>query len=55
LGDVLTAAAEEESAGGRIAFYRVVVRKQDDSVVAIFRGTVYRTQRDLLSENTRHE
>jgi hypothetical protein len=24
-------------------------------VVAIFRGTVYRTQRDLLSENTRHE
>jgi acyl-CoA thioesterase len=44
-GDVLTAVATEESAGKRVAFYSVRVTKQDDSVVALFRGTVYRTER----------
>jgi acyl-CoA thioesterase len=48
LGDVLTAVAEEEAAGGRLAFYRVTVSKHDGSMVAIFRGIVYRTQRELL-------
>ena len=46
-GDVLTAVAEEESAGNRLAFYRVTVRKQDGTAVALFRGTVYRTSREL--------
>jgi acyl-CoA thioesterase len=54
LGDVLTAAAEEESAGGRLAFYRVVVHKHDGAMVAIFRGTVYRTDRELLPEGPAH-
>lgn len=45
VGDVLTAVAEEEAASNRLAYYRVVVTKQDDSTVALFRGTVYRTQR----------
>ena len=45
--DVLTAVAEEESAGNRLAFYSVTVRKQDETVVALFRGTVYRTSRPL--------
>ena len=44
-GDVLTAVAEEESAGNRLAFYSVTVRKQDRTVVALFRGTVYRTSK----------
>jgi acyl-CoA thioesterase len=44
-GDVLTAIATEESAANRVAFYTVRVTKQDDSVVALFRGTVYRTRR----------
>lgn len=44
-GDTLTAIATEDSAMNRIAFYSVRVSKQDDSVVALFRGTVYRTQR----------
>jgi acyl-CoA thioesterase len=48
LGDVLTAVAEEESVAGRLAFYRVMVRKQDGATVAIFRGTVYRTDRELV-------
>lgn len=51
LGETLTATAVEEGAGGRLAFYRVTVRKQDDTTVAIFRGTVYRTQREMLSES----
>jgi acyl-CoA thioesterase len=46
-GDVLTAVAEEESAGNRLAFYRVTVRKQDGSVAALFRGTVYRTSKQF--------
>jgi acyl-CoA thioesterase len=45
VGDQLVAIAEEESATSRLAFYKVVVRKQDDTIVALFRGTVYRTQR----------
>lgn len=44
-GDVLTAVASEESAASRIAFYAVRVTNQHDSVVALFRGTVYRTNR----------
>jgi len=47
-GDVLTATAVEESAASRVAFYGVRVTKQDDSVVALFRGTVYRTRREHL-------
>src|ERR671938_349018 len=43
-GDVLTAVALEESEANRIAFYAVRVTKQDDSIVALFRGTVYRTR-----------
>ena len=46
-GDVLTAIAVEESAGNRLAFYTVTVRKQDGSVVALFRGTVYRTSKQF--------
>ena len=50
VGDLLTATAEEESAGARLAFYRVVVRNQGGAVVALFRGTVYRTKRVLSAE-----
>ena len=46
-GDTLTAVAEEESASRRLGYYRVTVRNQDDALVAIFRGTAYRTSREL--------
>lgn len=52
-GDVLTAAAAEESATNRLAFYRVTVRNQHDIVVALFRGTVYRTSRPFFQESDR--
>jgi acyl-CoA thioesterase len=48
-GDVLTADAEEESASNRLAFYRVTVRRQDASIVALFRGTVYKTKTDFFA------
>jgi acyl-CoA thioesterase len=48
VGDTLIAEAEEEGAGGPLAFYRVVVRTGDGITVALFRGTVYRTRRELL-------
>jgi acyl-CoA thioesterase len=50
VGDVLTALAQEESATNRLAFYRVTVRRSDD-VVALFRGTVYKTTRPFFSDS----
>jgi acyl-coenzyme A thioesterase PaaI-like protein len=43
-GDDLVAVAEEESAGARLAFYRVTVANQDGTCVGLFTGTVYRTR-----------
>jgi acyl-CoA thioesterase len=48
-GDVLTAIATEESAANRIAFYAVRVTNQHDGLVALFRGTVYKTTRGHLA------
>jgi acyl-CoA thioesterase len=47
LGDVITATCEEESSSNRLAFYRVVVRNQKDEIVSTFRGTVYKTEKQL--------
>ena len=46
-GDVLTAIAAQEAESARLAFYRVAVTNQDGTTVALFRGTVYRTQKEL--------
>ncbi len=43
--DVLTASAEEEGGGRRISFFSVTVRRSDGLKVALFRGTVYRTDK----------
>lgn len=45
LDDELTAIAEQEGASSRLAYYRVTVRRADGTVVALFRGTVYKTMR----------
>lgn len=42
-GDELTAIAESESESNRLGYYRAVVRNQKDEVVALFRGTAYKT------------
>ncbi|MDZ7771493.1 MAG: hydroxyphenylacetyl-CoA thioesterase PaaI [Balneolaceae bacterium] len=43
-GDRLTAEATELSLGRRIAVYEITVTNQEDRKVALFRGTVFRTQ-----------
>ena len=52
-GDVLTAAAVQESATRRLAFFNVGVTNQDGGVVGLFRGTVYRTSRDHFVDETK--
>jgi acyl-CoA thioesterase len=44
VGDELAAVAELESSTNRLAFFRVTVRRSD-TVVALFRGTVYKTDK----------
>ena len=45
-GDVLTAVAESEGESNRLGYYRVVVKNQKDEVVALFRGTAYKTRNE---------
>jgi acyl-CoA thioesterase len=49
VGDVLTAVAVEDSATNRLGFYSVRVTNQHGTVVATFRGTVFRTQIEHLN------
>lgn len=50
-GDVLTALAEEETRSEKVGTYLIRVRNQRDEVVGIFKGTVYRTRRNLDPDN----
>jgi acyl-CoA thioesterase len=50
-GDVLTAAAEQESETNRLAFFRVTVTRGEE-IVALFRGTVYKTNRPFTAAST---
>ncbi len=49
-GDVLTAVAVEEAASQRLSYYRVDVHNQHQDVVALFRGTAYRTSRSHFAD-----
>jgi acyl-CoA thioesterase len=44
-GDVLTASATEDAASGKLSYYRAEVRNQRDEIVALFRGTAFKTAR----------
>lgn len=44
-GDILTATAQEESCTHRIALYLINIHNQRDEKVALFKGTVYRTDK----------
>ena len=50
-GDTLVAIADEESATTKLGFFRVTVRRADDEIVALFRGTVYKTHRPFFSDS----
>ena len=45
-GDVITAVAEEVSLSNKIGIYQVKVTNQKNEVVALFKGTVYRTSKE---------
>ena len=47
-GDVLTASAKEVSRSKRILYHQVDVTKADGTVVGLFRGTAYRTEKPHL-------
>ena len=45
VGDVLTAEAKEDAASGKLSYYSAEVRNQRGEVVALFRGTAFKTAR----------
>lgn len=45
-GDVIIADAEENSLKEKIAIYTITIKKEDGVLVALFKGTVYRTSKD---------
>jgi acyl-CoA thioesterase len=47
-GDVLTAVAEEIHCSTKVGRYQVTIKNQDDKIVALFKGTVYRSSKDWL-------
>jgi acyl-CoA thioesterase len=55
VGDELVAIAEEETASNRLGYFRVTVKRGDGTVVALFRGTVYKTKTDFFSRDRQGE
>ena len=49
-GDVLIAAAEELSLSNKIGVYQVRVARESGELVALFKGTVYRTSKEWFSD-----
>tara|TARA_B110000046_G_scaffold114855_1_gene122038 strand:+ start:2276 stop:2704 length:429 start_codon:yes stop_codon:yes gene_type:complete len=45
-GDVITAVAEEMSLSNKIGVYHITIKNQNQKVVALFKGTVYRTSKE---------
>ena len=45
-GDELYATATEKSKSNKIAIYEVEIKNQKEELVALFKGTVYRTSKD---------
>lgn len=45
-GDTLVARAQEEHRSDKIGVYQVKITNQDNKLVALFKGVVYRTQKD---------
>lgn len=44
-GDIITATAQENAVKNKFGFYSVKIKK-DDVIVALFKGTVYRSDRE---------
>jgi acyl-CoA thioesterase len=50
IGDVLIVEATEESLRNKTAVYVIRVRNQNNTLIALFKGTVYRTSKTLIEE-----
>jgi acyl-CoA thioesterase len=50
-GDVITAVAVEISLGNKIGIYHITVTNQQKKMVALFKGTVYRTSKNWFDDN----
>ena len=48
-GDVLTVEAQEVHLGNKTSVYDIVTRNELGEIVAIFKGTAYRTSKDILT------
>ncbi len=48
VGDVITAKVIEKSLTNKIAIYDITITNQEDEVVALFKGTVYRTSKNWV-------
>lgn len=46
-GDVLTVEAKEVHTGHKISFYDVTTKNQNGKIVAMFKGTAYRTSKNV--------
>ena len=51
VGDVLTAVAKEQHLGHRLGYYQVEVFRQDSEKVALFKGVVYRKEKEWLASD----
>ncbi len=49
-GDHLIAEAEEKSKSKKVAMYKILVTNQNNEIVGLFNGTVYRTKKKLLKK-----
>lgn len=50
-GDRLTARAKEVNKSNRIAVYSIEIVNQDEVTIGLFKGTVYRTNRNLIDHD----
>ena len=50
VGDILTAEAKELHNGKSTGLYHITIANQKEHVVAIFKGTCYRTGKELISK-----
>jgi acyl-CoA thioesterase len=48
-GDILTVEAKEVHLGNKTSVYDIVTRNELGEIVAIFKGTAYRTGKDILT------
>jgi acyl-CoA thioesterase len=49
-GDELIAEATEKSLNNKVAMYKIIVTNQNEEIVGLFNGTVYRTNKKLKEQ-----